>query len=97
MASQIHKIKSRLTESMTNQPRLMNMTPVIDEENWASPAVSMIPQIAIRPVKMSAMSSNGFLNTLSPFYYIKEIFIKTKNPQKIVKKRVSHNIDSPVT
>jgi len=23
---------------------------------------------------VSAMSSNGFLNTVSPFYYIKEIF-----------------------
>jgi hypothetical protein len=64
---------------MTNQPRLVNRTPVNVEESRASPAVSMIPQMAIRPVKMSAMSSNGFLNTVSPFCYIKEIFIKTEN------------------
>jgi len=67
MASQIHRIKSRLTESMINQARLVNRTPVIVEENLVSPAVSMIPQVAIRPVKVSAMSSSGFLNTVSPF------------------------------
>jgi hypothetical protein len=76
---------------MTNQPRLVNRTPVNVEENWARPAVSMIPQMAIRPVKMSAMSSNGFLNTVSPFRYINEVFINTNYYREIVKKRVSHN------
>ena len=57
---------------MINQPRLVNMTPVIDEENWVSPAVSMIPQMATRPVKVSAMSINGFLNIVSPSHYINE-------------------------
>jgi hypothetical protein len=84
----MHKIKSRLTESMTNQPRLVNRTPVKVEENWASPAVSMIPQMAIRAVKMSAMSSNGFLNTVSPFRYIKEVFIKANYYWGIVKKNL---------
>ena len=58
---------------MINQARLVNRTPVNVEENRASPVGSMIPQIATRPVKVSAMSSNEFLNTVSPFYYIKEI------------------------
>jgi hypothetical protein len=69
------KIKSRLTESMINQARLVNRTPVNVEENRASPAGSMIPQMATRPVKMSAMSSNGFLNTVSPSRYIIDVFI----------------------
>jgi hypothetical protein len=69
MASQIHRIKSRLTESMTNQPRLVKRTPVNVEENWASPAVSTIPQMAMRPVKVRAMSNNGFLNTVSPLHF----------------------------
>jgi hypothetical protein len=68
-----------LTESMINQARLVNRTPVIVEENWASPAVSMIPQVAIRPVKVSAMSSSGFLNTGSPFCYIQRFFTKPKH------------------
>jgi hypothetical protein len=78
MASQIHRIKRRLAESITNQPRLVNMTPVIVEENWVSPAVSMIPQMAIRPVKVSAMSSSGFLNKVSPFRYRQAFLIKHK-------------------
>jgi hypothetical protein len=53
--------------------------------------VSMIPQMAIKPVKMSAMSSNGFLNTVSPFRYINEVFINTNYYWEIVKKRGSHN------
>jgi hypothetical protein len=56
---------------MINQARLVNRAPVNVEENWASPAVSMIPQMATRPVNVSAMSSNGFLNTVSPLCYIK--------------------------
>jgi len=89
--SQIHRIKSKHTESMINQAQLVNRTPVKVEENRARPAVSMIPQMAIRPVKMSAMSSNGFLNTVSSFRYIKENFINSNYYWEIVKKRVSHS------
>jgi hypothetical protein len=62
------------------------MTPVIDEENWESPAVSMIPQMATRPVKVSAMSINGFFNTVFPSRYIIDNFIKANYYQAIVKK-----------
>jgi hypothetical protein len=68
---------------MINQARLVNRTPVKVAENRASPAVSMIPQMATRPVKVSAMSSNGFLNTVSHLVVTKKkIFIKTKHPLK---------------
>jgi hypothetical protein len=69
MASQIHRIKRRLAESMTNQPRLVNMVFVILDEKDVRPGVSTIPQIATAPVKESAMSSRGFLNIISPYHY----------------------------
>ncbi len=65
--SQIPKIKRRLTESITNQPRLVKRMPVNVAENPASPAVSIIPHAATRPVRASAISSNGFLNMVTPF------------------------------
>ena len=60
------KIKSLLDEGAIGQPRLVNIMPVMVEENLVSPAVSTIPQMATRPVKASATSSNGFLNIASP-------------------------------
>jgi hypothetical protein len=41
--------------------------------------VSMIPQMATRPVNVSAMSSSGFLNKVSPFRYRQRFFIKPKH------------------
>ncbi len=58
--SQILRIKSRLTESMINQLRLVKRTFDSNAENPANPAVSIIPHKAIRPVKVSAISNNGF-------------------------------------
>ena len=88
-ASQIQRIKRRLAESMTNQPRLVNIMPVRVEENLASPAVSTIPHTAIRPVKVSAMSSSGFLNTLSPFRQQNSFPLILSTFRCFVKKRIS--------
>jgi hypothetical protein len=66
MASQMYRIKRRLAESMTNQPRLVNMVFVTLDENEAKSVVSTIPRIATAPVKASAMRSRGFLNIISP-------------------------------
>ena len=91
MASQIHRIKRRLAESMINQARLVNMTPVIVEQNLVSPAVSMIPQVATRPVNVSAMSSNGFLNKVSPFRYRLIEFLPKALPSL---SQINHQFDS---
>ena len=55
-----------LTESMINQLRLVKRTPVSIAENPANPDVSIIPHKATKPVKASAISSNGFLSIVYP-------------------------------